>query len=157
MTPALLFFAALLLIEWPQQVPDIDRAPTFDRLCGKLVRSEPVALKGRFNTTSVQQTSLSKTELQLYKRQQDKICCENVHPIASTVSATGGLFEFKKIETGSYWVVVHLDGHDYKMPVRYEAAVSPKTRCEDLSFEVEKSGSFELGRITTFGKYAETH
>jgi hypothetical protein len=153
MTSGLLFLAAMLLIAWPQkEAQDIDRAPTFDRLCGKLVRSEPLALKGRFNTTSVQQTALGKTELLLYKRQQDAICCENMHPIAKTVSADGGLFEFKKIAAGSYWVVVHLDGRDFKMPVRYQPAASSGTRCADSNFEVESSGSFELGRVTTFGK-----
>jgi len=153
MTPGLLFLTAMLLIALPQKTAsDIDRAPTFDRLCGKLVRSEPLALKGRFNTTSVQQTALSKTELQLYKRQQDAICCENMRPIAKTLSAVGGLFEFKKIAAGSYWVVVHLDGRDYKMPVRYEAAASSSTHCADSNFEVESSGSFELGKVTTFGK-----
>lgn len=151
MTPTFLFLTAMLLVALPQ-VPDVDRAPTFDRLCGKLVRSEPMPLKGRFNTTSVQQTALSKTELQLYKREQDAICCENMHPIAKTVSAPGGLFEFKKIPDGPYWVVVHLDGHDYKMPVQYKA-ISPSTmRCADFVFEVETSGAFELGKITSFGK-----
>jgi hypothetical protein len=152
MTTTLLVFTAMLLFSWPPQAPDIDRAPTLDRLCGKLVRSEPIALKGRFNTTSVQQTALSKTELQLYKRQQDAICCENMHPIAKTISAGAGLFEFNKIAAGAYWVVVHLDGRDYKMPVLFESASTSNTRCADLNFEVERSGAFELGRVTTPGK-----
>lgn len=152
MTPAFLFFTAILLFALPQQVPDVDRAPTFERLCGKLVRSEPMPLKGRFNTTSVQQTALGKTELQLYKREQDAICCENMHAIGKTVSASGGLFEFKKIADGPYWVVVHLDERDYKMPVRYKAISSSTMQCADFVFEVETSGSFELGRITPLGK-----
>jgi hypothetical protein len=152
MTAALLFSAAWVLLTLPQQTRDIDRAPVFDRLCGRLVRTEPLALKGRFNTTSVQQTALSKTELQLYNRAQDAICCDNMHSIAKTLSAVGGLFEFKKISAGPYWVVVHLDGHDYKMAVQYRGPASPATRCADLNFEIERSGSFELGRVTPFGK-----
>jgi hypothetical protein len=152
MTTALLFSAAFVLLVLPQQARDIDRAPVFDRLCGKLVRTEPLALKGRFNTTSVQQTALNKTELQLYNREQEAICCENMHSIAKTVSAVGGLFEFKKIPAGPYWVVVHLDGRDYKMPVQYQRSAAPGTRCADLNFEIERSGSFELGRLTVFGK-----
>jgi hypothetical protein len=148
MTSALLLMTAMLPLSLPQQGPDVDRAPVFDRLCGKLVRTEPVALKGRFNSTSVRQASLGKTELQLYKRMQEAICCENMRPVASAVSAASGLFAFKKIQSGSYWVVVHLDGRDYKMPVWYQGAASLNTRCEDLHFEVETSGSFELGRVT---------
>ena len=152
MIPAIVFFAALALVALPQQPRDVDRAQAFDRLCGKLVRSEPMPLKGRFNATSVQQTSLSNTELLLYKRQQDAICCENMRPLAKTETADGGFFEFKKISEGPYWVVVHVDGRDYKMAVRYAPASAPATRCTDWIFEVEKSGTFELGKVIPFGK-----
>jgi hypothetical protein len=152
MMPASLLFAATILIALPQRVSDIDRAPEFERLCGKLVRSEPMPLKGRFNTTSVQQTALTKTDLQLYKRQQDKICCENMRPVATTTSNGGGIFEFKRIAADSYWVVVHLEKHDYKMPVRYDPVASSTMRCSDSFFEIESSGSFELGKVITLGK-----
>lgn len=154
MMPAIVFLTALTLAVLPRQVRDVDRAPTFDRLCGKLVRSEPMPLKGRFNTMSVQQSALSKTQLLLYKRQQDAICCENMHPVAKTVAADGGFFEFKKMAADSYWVVVHLDGRDYKMPVKYAPSTtsSPNTRCTDFIFEIENSGTFELGKVIPFGE-----
>jgi hypothetical protein len=152
MTPSLLFLAAMTLVALPRQLGDVDHAPTFDRLCGKLVRSEPMPLKGRFTTTSVQQTGLSKTELLLYKRKQDSICCEHMQPVSKTMSADGGFFEFKKIATDSYWVVVRVDGRDYKMPVKYEASASPSTRCTDFVFEIQNSGTFELGKIISLEK-----
>lgn len=154
MMPAFMLLAIMALVSLPQQgrERDVDRAPVFDHLCGKLVRSEPMPLKGRFNTTSVQQSALGKTELLLYKRRQDAICCENMHPVTRTISGDDGAFEFKKIAADSYWVVVHLDGRDYKMAVKYSPDATAATRCSDFMFEAESSGTFELGKVIPFGK-----
>jgi hypothetical protein len=56
-----------------------------------------------------------------------------------------------------YWVVAHYKGIEYKMPIRLERASSNQTRCADLVYEIEDSGTFHLARVTSSGNNAKTH
>jgi hypothetical protein len=143
----LLVFLFSLAFALPQQKTDIDHANTLDRLCGKVVHSEPMPIKGKFYRGSMQQTSLSNIELRLYPRREDGICCEDLSPVAKTMSGEGGQFEFKKIAAGAYWLAAQFNGHGYKMPIRYQPDKIATDRCTDLMYEISDSGSFELGRI----------
>jgi len=142
---AWLFLAVAFAV--PQRTPDIDHASLVDRLCGKLVHSEPLPIKGKYYRGSMQQSSLSNIELRLYVRGEEGICCQDLKPVAKVTSADGGEFEFKKIASGDYWLAAQYNGHNYKMPIRYQADKIPSDRCENLMYEISDSGSFELGRI----------
>jgi hypothetical protein len=147
MTLLLMVFVAAIAI--PQQAVDLDRSNSLDLLCGKLVRSEPRPIKGKFYRETMQQTSLSNVELRLYTRRDDSFCCQNLSPVAKVMSGDGGQFEFKNMSAGAYWLAALFDGRVYKMLIRYQLNKTPTDRCADLLYEITDSGSFELGRIIT--------
>jgi hypothetical protein len=146
-----IFSVALLalVLTMPQQARDhdIDNANSVDHLCGKLVSSTPHPVKGRHYVGSVDQSSLGKTELTLFSRDADAVCCMNLKTAAKTTTGDDGAFEFKGVKSGSYWLVARSDGKDYKMAIRYEAKENPNDRCSDLRYEIEDAGLFELGRM----------
>ncbi len=126
---------------------DIDSANAVDHLCGKLVSSKPYPVKGRHYIGSVEEKSLGKTDLTLFPRDKEAVCCINLKAVAKITTGDDGQFEFKELKSGNYWLVAHLDGQDYKMAIRYQAKENPSDRCSDLTYEIEDAGLFELGRI----------
>ncbi len=98
----LVLFSLLMLSPHGQEPPAKPAAFTVDRLCGKLDRVEEIASKVDPSTViEERKTSLGRVVMQLYQRNENSECCENLPFVAEG----GGPFQLSKANTRTYWLV----------------------------------------------------
>jgi hypothetical protein len=125
------------------------RLQTMNRLCGNLVRAKDIPAKGRQNVVGHKTNALKGFAIQLMEWREGRDCCTGLKIVAEERSRHGGRFEFRNIEPGRYWVVATVDGHEYKMPVRYVRKADDLTSCSNLFYEAYDSGEFGLAITVT--------
>jgi hypothetical protein len=111
---------------------------SFDQLCGELSFVTPVSGGGM---DSVQ---LKNVKLELYSWEEGIACCRNSHPFFRAVTDNEGTFEFKDVDPGRYWLVVHYQKKLFRLAVAIDPDEPGSAACGYRLFEIDAKG-----RITT--------
>jgi hypothetical protein len=112
-----------------------------DRLCGELSFVTPVSGGG------MDSEPLSDLKLELYPWEEGIGCCGNSQPFFETRTGKDGAFEFKNVDPGRYWLVVHRRGRLYRLSIVF----NPKSRtlasaaCWQNLFLIDAKGNFTFG------------
>jgi len=69
--------------------------------------------------------------------------------IAETTSNRSGVFDFKNLSDGKYWLVTTFENKEYKVPVRVQHSKIKQKLCSELIYSIEDSGEFTLRRVVT--------
>jgi hypothetical protein len=139
---------SLVLNGAASQTGDIRKWNTVEILCGKLIRSEEIPIKGAPNSFSDKSKPIKNSILRLYLRNEETECCEGQQPVAETVSGREGSFQFKKAAPGAYWIVARVEGKDYKLAITYTPDNKSDTKCSDILYALKK-GQLQIERLVT--------
>jgi hypothetical protein len=115
-------------------------------LCGKLIRSEEIPIKGARNSFSDKSKPVKSSPLRLYLRNEETACCQVLQPVAETVSGREGSFQFKKAVPGDYWIVARVEGKDYILAITYTLDSMSDTKCSDILYDL-KNDQLQLERL----------
>jgi len=118
-------------------------------LCGNLVHREYTPSKNAPDTLLVKDNALRNVSLRLYPVQDGEPCCGSRSPSAETVSGHGGHFKFRKQSAGDYWVVASYKSRDFVTSIQYRPRGSHDVSCSELTYAIEDSGRFGVGRTIT--------
>jgi hypothetical protein len=121
-----------------------DNWNTIDHMCGQLVYSQELPVKGEENTFQDKTRPAKKVELRLFKGAANEPCCEKLPLVDKTTTRRDGQFKFKSVAAGDYWVETRANGRVYRLAVHYSPEKSDSVQCKDLLFEVKDSGEFQL-------------
>jgi hypothetical protein len=143
-----LFMFGLLLNGVASQVADTRKWNTVEILCGKLVRSEEIPIKGKGNSFADKTTPIKRANIRLYLRAEETACCEGQQPAAETVTGREGSFQFNKAVPGDYWIVANIEGKDYRLAISYAPDNKSDAKCSDLLYALKKD-QLQLERVIT--------
>jgi hypothetical protein len=141
-----LFIAASALAQTPQS----RKQPTLERLCGKLLRTENIPIKGEPNSFTMKTHDLGHVTVSLYPAQEKGMCCDG-SPISTTVTGRWGSFEFKpkRVPGGLYWLEIEPEGHKYSILVRYTPKRYSDQLCFQTYWDIDDKGNFSEGTFLT--------
>ena len=147
MKTALLIFLAVLPFGASGQVVDAEKWNTVERMCGKAEWVEKIPSKHDPNSYEEKRKSVKKAEVRLYQREGDVPCCGTNPPIAQSVTNREGIFKFKNIVSGKYWLVIVTGVKQYSHAVTYTPDAKNKEPivCSDLLYDLS-GDELQLGR-----------
>lgn len=128
------------------QPADAGKWNTVEVLCGKLIRSEEIPIKGSPNSFNERSKPIKNGILRLYLRNEETSCCEGQQPIAETVSGREGGFQFKKAAPHAYWIVAMVESKEYKLAITYAPESKSGANCSDVLYAVKKD-QLQLQRV----------
>ena len=137
---------SLLLGRGGSQTADTRKWNTVEILCGKLIRSEEIPVKGAANSFSEKTKPIKNGTLRLYPLNEETACCEKQQPVAETTTGRDGSFRFKKAVPGAYWIVARVEGKDYKLAITYNPDNKSDAKCQDILYALKKD-RLELERV----------
>jgi hypothetical protein len=149
MSAVLFAFLAVMLVAFAYPPPEILQPSTVGLICGKLVHREYIPEKRDPNVQTVRVKPLRRVLLRLYPSHENEPCCVGITPLAEATTGRNGNFKFKKQPAGAYWLVAQSSGEEFKMLIRYQPAHSADEYCSQLTFSIEDSGRFTVGRTIT--------
>ena len=106
------------------------------------------AFQARFEFLRGKRKSIKEAEVRLYQREGDAPCCGTNPPHAKAVTNRVGIFEFKNIAPGKYWLVIVTEAKQYSRAVTYTPDAKNKEPivCSDLLYDLS-GGELQLGRM----------
>jgi hypothetical protein len=129
---------------------DVAQRPApFARVCGKVVRVEKVPIKNLENSFEERVKALPHVAMRLFSSSGANECCTTLAIAAETKTGRWGDFKFTKISAGTYWLVAHVEGREYKSLIRYEPNKDPHEKCSDAQFQVTDSGTLQKREFIT--------
>jgi hypothetical protein len=148
MKTPLLIFLAVLPAGASGQAVDAEKWNTVERMCGKAEWVEKIPSKHDPNSYEEKRKSIKKAEVRLYQREGDAPCCGTNPPVAQSVTNREGIFEFKNIMPGKYWLVIVTGVKQYSHAVTYTPDAKNKEPivCSDLLYDLS-GGELQLGRM----------
>jgi hypothetical protein len=129
------------------QAPDQEKWNTVERTCGKLEWVEKILVKGKVAEFEEKSKPLKKIDVRLYRWENESSCCGTALPIAQALTNKSGVFNFKNVVRGSYWVVVEMSGKQYSHAIKYVPS-KDEVSCSDLLYNIS-NGELQLGRVIT--------
>ena len=111
----------------------------FDQLCGELSFVTPVSGGG------MNSELLKNVKLELYPWEEGIVCCRNSHPFFKTYTDKEGTFEFKDVDPGRYWLVVHYQKKLFRLAIALDPNGPANTACGYQLFDVDAKGHFTTG------------
>jgi hypothetical protein len=132
------------------QTPEPEKWNTVERLCGRAEWSEEMALKGDPNSYNEKSKPIRRSEVRLYRREKDGVCCSAAYFHSRTETGKGGKFEFVDPLPGKYWIVTVAGEKEYPLAVTLTPKAETKDRvaCSEFSYGVVE-GKLELRRTIT--------
>jgi len=121
------------------QTPNREKWNDVELLCGTLLRSEELPVKGEANTFTEKSKPIKNTFLRLYPRSEGRVCCDGLQPVAEANSGHHGRFAFKNITPGSYWVVAKVEGTDYQLAITYAPDKKTEAKCSDILYALKEN------------------
>ena len=117
------------------------RFASFDRLCGELSFVTPVSGGG------MDSEPLNNVKLELYPWEEGIACCRNSHPFFNTVTRREGVFEFKNVAPGQYWLVLRHERKMFQLAIVFDPAsrTPASAACWQQEFHVDAKGHFTTG------------
>jgi hypothetical protein len=114
---------------------------TINRACGKLVLNNSLSTYSSDNLKGV-----GKAMVRLYARRDDLRCCSDLSPVAEARTSRSGIFEFKGVAPGKYWLAANDGKTEYVLSLTFELVRGYQVECSDQLFVIQRSGKFELMR-----------
>ena len=119
-----------------------DKKPwTIGRLCGRLEHVERVPDRKHPETFSETRKALQGVPLVLYERHENESCCGDVTLIYTTMSGKRGLFSFKDVKPGLYWLEATWNERKYRVAVIQEPERKSLAICSEQGLEVNNAGN----------------
>ena len=90
---------------------------------------------------------LNNLKLELYPWEEGIACCRNSHPFFKTITGNEGAFEFKNVDPGRYWLVVHYRRKLFQLAIALDPAsrTSASPACGQQLFHIDAKGHFTTG------------
>jgi len=107
---------------------------SFDRLCGELSFVTPIPGGG------MDSKELKNVKLELYPWEEGIACCRNSHPFFKAVTDKEGAFEFKNVDTGRYWLVLHYQRKLFRLAIALDPDGPANAACGYQLFEIDAKG-----------------
>jgi len=148
MKTPLLIFLTVLSFGVSGQAVDAEKWNTVERMCGKVEWVEKMPSKHDSNSYEEKRKSIKEAEVRLYQREGDAPCCGTNPSHAKAVTNRVGIFEFKNIAPGKYWLVIVTEAKQYSHAVTYTPDAKNKEPivCSDLLYDLS-GGELQLGRM----------
>ena len=125
------------------QRPGDKELPTVERLCGKLVHSEKVSVKGHDRDFTTKERNLAHAPVRLYSALGDGACCEGRTAASTTTTGHWGGFELKSkgLIAGPYWLEVESNGQKHTILILYSPKKNSDQLCTDTVWELDSEGN----------------
>lgn len=118
-------------------------------ICGTIVYSHEVPKKEPSGEDRYKRKSMRGVPVLLYACEEIVSCCKNLSPIGSLETGRSGNFEFKDVSPGKFWLVIHTNGHDAMMPIRYEPINDSRPLCSDYTLVLNDAGELNWEVVIT--------
>ena len=112
-----------------------------DRFCGKLDHVVRTLDRKNPSTVSEKRTALRDTQIILFERQDNQLCCNSSTAIETVRTGRGGHFEFKRAKAGRYWLTTNWKGKEYKIPVNFKPEKNSATMCSQQGIDLDDQGN----------------
>jgi len=83
---------------------------------------------------------LKNVKLELYPWEEGIACCRNSHPFFKAVTDKEGAFEFKNVDTGRYWLVLHYQRKLFRLAIALDPDGPANAACGYQLFEIDAKG-----------------
>ena len=143
MKPVVLGVVLLLATDCAAQTGDARHIPVVEKFCERLIR----AAEGT-DTPSKKQL-LPGENIRLYRANDSGQCCGGLSLVAQATTNRKGSFHLqaKKLAAGLSWVIVELQGQEYKLLVRYRMPEEPDELCDRRNWSIDADGSFAVSQF----------
>jgi hypothetical protein len=96
------------------------------------------------NTFEDKTRNLAHVTVQLYRADDDRLCCNSLFLAAETKTGRWGSFHLKEkgLVGGLYWIVVRPTSREYQLLIHYEPKKSSDELCSWSLFELNDAGKF---------------
>ena len=88
---------------------------------------------------------LKNVKLELYPWEEGIACCRHSHPFFKTFTDKEGTFEFKDVDPGRYWLVVHYQKNVFRLAIALHPEGPASATCEYQLFDIDAKGHFTSG------------
>jgi len=91
--------------------------------------------------------ALKNVKLALYPWEDGIACCRNSQTFFKTISGREGAFEFKNVDRGRYWLVVHYQGKTFQLAIAFDpdSRTPASAACWQQLFQIDAKGHFTTG------------
>ena len=139
---------ALLLSASGQHVP-LPGEWVMNGACGSVEYVDLIPVPNRTRTYTEKRKRLADVNLELYRWEEGKTCCEENRPVASTLTDKRGRFAFSGLGQGKYWVVARWNQKEYQFPVNLNPVSKVNGDCANQGFQIDSQGTFQgFNKIT---------
>jgi hypothetical protein len=111
------------------------------RLCGCLEHVERIPDGKHVDNFSETREALQGVSLFMYERRENQTCCENLTPIDTAITGKKGLFNFKDVRPGTYWLKANWNGKEYKVAVVEESEKNSTAICSEQGVKIDNAGN----------------
>ena len=88
---------------------------------------------------------LKNVRLELYPWEEGIACCRNSHPFFKALTDKEGIFQFKDVDPGRYWLVVQYQKKLFRLAIAVDPNEPDSAACGYRLFEIDAKGHFTTG------------